>query len=164
MKILKFSLPFPVGVPKNGMAYQVAGQRLNIIVVLALLFIFAVLFPAKASLPSGWSDTDIGTPADAGSASDTNGAWSVSGGGADIQGTADQFNFASTNFTGDGTMIVQVTSLQNSDPGSGWAKAGLMFRNDSTAGSVNVSIVGGTHDETEARNVGNSKAQQITEL
>ena len=38
-------------------------------------------------------------------------------------------------------MIVQVTSLQNSDPGSGWSKAGLMFRNDSTAGSVNVSIV-----------------------
>jgi hypothetical protein len=30
-----------------------------------------------------------------------------------------------------------------------------MFRNDSTAGSVNVSTEGGTHDETEARNVGN---------
>ena len=38
-------------------------------------------------------------------------------------------------------MIVQVTSLQNSDPSSGWSKAGLMFRNDSTAGSANVSIV-----------------------
>ena len=34
-----------------------------------------------------------------------------------------------------------MTSLQNSDPGSGWSKAGLMFRNDSTAGAVNVSIV-----------------------
>jgi hypothetical protein len=121
--------------------------------------LFLVFLPANdpvwASLPAGWSDDDIGSPGLTGSASYTNGNWTVTGGGADIWNAADQFNFASTNFTGDGTMIVQVTSLQNSDPGSGRAKAGLMFRNDSTAGSVNVSTEGGTHDETEARNVGN---------
>ncbi len=39
------------------------------------------------------------------------------------------------------TSLSKVTSLQNSDPASGWSKAGIMFRNDSTAGSVNVSIV-----------------------
>ncbi|MGA2853748.1 MAG: lamin tail domain-containing protein, partial [Verrucomicrobiota bacterium] len=94
--------------------------------------------PASASLPDGWSDADIGSPGLAGSANYSSGAWTVTGGGSDIWNTADQFNFASTNFTGDGTMIVQVTSLQNTDP---WAKAGLMFRNDSTAGSANVSIV-----------------------
>jgi len=96
---------------------------------------------AWAALPPGWTDQDIGSPGLAGSATYTNGLWTVTGGGADIWGTADQFNFASTNYTGDGTMIVLVTSLQNGDPGSGWSKAGLMFRNDSTAGSVNVSIV-----------------------
>ncbi len=96
---------------------------------------------AWAALPPGWSDADIGSPGLAGSATYTNGLWTVTGGGADIWGTSDQFNFASTNYTGDGTMIVLVTSLQNSDPGSGWSKAGLMFRNDSTAGSANVSIV-----------------------
>ena len=96
---------------------------------------------AWAALPPGWSDADIGSPGLAGSAGYTNGLWTVTGGGADIWNTADQFNFASTNYTGDGTMIVLVTSLQNSDPGSGWSKAGLMFRNDSTAGSANVSIV-----------------------
>ncbi|HEV2437778.1 MAG TPA: cellulase family glycosylhydrolase [Verrucomicrobiae bacterium] len=96
---------------------------------------------AWAALPPGWSDADIGSPGLAGSASYANALWTVIGGGADIWGTADQFNFASTNFTGDGTMMVRVTSLQNSDPGSGWSKAGLMFRNDSTAGSANVSIV-----------------------
>jgi hypothetical protein len=111
--------------------------------------------PAWASLPAGWSDDDIGSPGLAGSASYTNGNWTVTGGGADIWNAADQFNLASTNFAGDGTMIVQVTSLQNSNPGSGRAKAGLMFRNDSTAGSVNASTEGGTHDKTEARNVGN---------
>ena len=96
---------------------------------------------AWAALPPGWSDADIGSPGLAGSAGYTNGLWTVTGGGSDIWNTADQFNFASTNYTGDGTMIVLVTSLQNSDPGSGWSKAGLMFRNDSTAGSANVSIV-----------------------
>jgi regulation of enolase protein 1 (concanavalin A-like superfamily) len=97
--------------------------------------------PAWASLPAGWSDADIGSPGLAGSASYASGVWTVTGGGSDIWNAADQFNFASTNFTGDGTMIVQVTSLQNSDPSSGWSKAGLMFRNDSTAGSADVFLV-----------------------
>ena len=96
---------------------------------------------AWAALPPGWSDADIGSPGLAGSATYTNGLWTVTGGGADILGTSDQFNFCSTNYTGDGTMIAHVLSLQNSDPSSGWSKAGLMFRNDSTAGSANVSIV-----------------------
>ena len=131
-------------------------QFLSLLKCAMMVFvIFLANNPAWASLPAGWSDADIGSPGLAGSASYTNGNWTVTGGGADIWNNADQFNYASTNFTGDGTMIVQVTSLQNSDPGSGWAKAGLMFRNDSTAGSVNVSTEGGTHDETEARNVGN---------
>ena len=97
--------------------------------------------PAFAALPPGWSDADIGAPGLAGSAGYTNGNWTVTGGGSDIWNTADQFNFASTSFTGDGTITAQVTSLQNSDPGTGWSKAGVMFRNDSTAGSVNVTIV-----------------------
>jgi len=109
--------------------------------LLATMFFFAARPFANAALPPGWSDADIGSPGLAGSASYAGGVWTVTGGGADIWNAADQFNFASTNFNGDGTLIVQVTSLQNSDPSSGWSKAGLMFRNDSTAGSVNVSIV-----------------------
>jgi Glycoside hydrolase family 44 len=77
----------------------------------------------------------------AGSASYSSGTWTVAGGGSDIWNGSDQFNFASTNVAGDVTMIVRVASLQNSDPGSGWSKAGLMFRNDSTGGSANVCIV-----------------------
>jgi hypothetical protein len=108
-------------------------------------FLVSMLLPmagtAWAALPPGWSDADIGSPGLAGSATYASGLWTVTGGGSDIWNTADQFNFASTNYTGDGTMIALVLSLQNSDPSSGWSKAGLMFRNDSTAGSVNVSIV-----------------------
>ncbi len=137
MITFKASPCFPAQVPK----YSGVGRRPNIPVLLTVMFLLTSLPSALASLPPGWSDADIGSPGLAGSASYAGGVWTVTGGGADIQGTADQFNFASTNFTGDGTMIVQVTGLQNSDPSSGWAKAGLMFRNDSTAGSANASIV-----------------------
>ena len=64
----------------------------------------------------------------------------MAGGGADIWNAADQFNFASSSFISDGTITAQITSLQNSDPGSGWSKAGVMFRNDTTAGSANVCL------------------------
>src|SRR5437773_7588735 len=96
---------------------------------------------AWAALPPGWADVDIGAPAMAGSASYNNGFWSVTGGGSDIWNSADQFHFASTSFNSDGILIARVLSLQNSDPGSGWSKAGLMFRNDTNAGSVNVALV-----------------------
>lgn len=91
-----------------------------------------------ADLPPGWSNTDIGGPAIPGSADQANGNWTVSGGGADIWNNADQFHYAYTTVDGDGTITALVTSLQNTDA---WSKAGLMFRNDSTAGSANVTIV-----------------------
>src|ERR1039457_3619038 len=69
-----------------------------------MVFVFCLANnPARAGLPAGWSDTDIGSPGLAGSASYASGAWTVTGGGSDIWNAADQFNFASTNFTGDGT-------------------------------------------------------------
>jgi hypothetical protein len=94
--------------------------------------------PVWAGLPPGWTDADIGSPGLAGSAGNTNDNWTVTGGGADIWGASDQFNYASSSMGGDGMIIAKVASLQNTDP---WAKAGIMFRNDSTAGSANVSIV-----------------------
>jgi hypothetical protein len=88
-------------------------------------------------VPPGWSDTDIGSPADAGSASYLNSEWTVSGGGADIWGTNDQCNFASQIFNCDGAIVAQINSVEDTDPASGWSKAGVMFRNDNTAGAVN---------------------------
>jgi len=111
----------------------------NILLLIAILL--AMPLSTFAALPPGWTDTDIGSPALAGSASFNNSLWTVTGGGSDIWNTADQFNLASTPFSGDGSFTAQVISLQNSDPGSGWSKAGLMFRNDTTAGSVNVTVM-----------------------
>ena len=63
-----------------------------------LLFLFCLLVPlaepAWAFLPINWTDADIGSPGLAGSAGDTNGNWTVFGGGTDIYGTSDQFNYA----------------------------------------------------------------------
>ena len=91
-----------------------------------------------AQLAPGWSDTDIGSPGLTGSASWSAGAWTISGSGADIYNTADQFNFAYTNAGLNMVLIAQVTSLQNTDP---WAKAGVMFRDDTTPGAMFADVV-----------------------
>ncbi len=53
------------------------------------------------------------------------GVITMSGIGADIWGTADQFHFAFKSLSGDGTIIARVDSIENTDP---WAKAGAMIR------------------------------------
>src|SRR5262249_33948412 len=94
----------------------------------------------SAGLPMGWADTDIGSPSDAGSASYSGGQWTVAGGGADIWGASDQFNLASKDFNGYGSIVAEVLSLQNTDPATGWSKAGVMLRNDATANAVNAAV------------------------
>jgi fibronectin type 3 domain-containing protein len=91
-------------------------------------------------VPAGWTDADIGAPAQAGSANFTaaSGAWSIAGGGADIFGASDQFNFASTSVSGNATAIVKVATEQNTDPS---AKVGLMMRGSSSANDVFADIV-----------------------
>src|SRR5271168_3620072 len=105
-----------------------SGSRRIALVALTLIFLLAGLRRVGAGLPAGWSDTDIGSPGDAGAASYTNGGWTVSGGGADIWGTNDQCNFVGQSFNCDGAIVALVTSVQNTDPSSGWPKAGVMFR------------------------------------
>ena len=90
------------------------------------------------SLPGGWTDQDLGTVGFAGSASSCNGnSFVVQGSGADIWGAADAFNFASDAFSGNTSLAARVVSVEAIDP---WTKAGLMFRNDTTAGSAFVDL------------------------
>ena len=69
----------------------------------------------------------------AGSASYSSGVFTVNGGGADIWGTSDQFNYVSQPLTGDGSIVARVTSQSNTDP---WAKAGVMIKQSTTGGSI----------------------------
>ena len=81
------------------------------------------------------SNLDIGSPSPTGSGSynSSSDTYTVAGGGADIWGTSDQFHFLSQSFTGNGTIIARVESVQNTNVS---AKGGVMFRNSTAANAA----------------------------
>jgi RHS repeat-associated protein len=82
---------------------------------------------------------DIGSPTLAGSFSD-NGAGTVTltGSGADIWGTSDQFRFAYRSLTGNGSITALVASQTTTDP---WAKAGVMIRGSLDPAAANAALL-----------------------
>jgi hypothetical protein len=72
----------------------------------------------------------------------------VVGGGTDIWGTADGFQFYYQKLVGDGTIIGRLTNFPTGEDVNPWAKAGLMMRNDLTPGSMNAYVsLDGTHGQ-----------------
>jgi len=88
-------------------------------------------------LPSGWTDSDIGSPSLAGSATYSSGVFTINGAGADIYGTSDQFNYAYTSASGDTTITARVASQTTTN---GWAKSGVMIRETTAANAAYVGI------------------------
>ena len=86
----------------------------------------------SSPVPSPWADADVGSPAVAGSASYASGVFTVNGGGADIWGGTDQFNYVSQPLTGNASIVARVTSQSDTDP---WAKAGVMIKQSTASGS-----------------------------
>jgi regulation of enolase protein 1 (concanavalin A-like superfamily) len=86
------------------------------------------------TLPSGWSDSDIGSVGSAGSASYANGTFTVKGAGSMIGGTSDGFHFAYQPLSGDGSIVARLSGLQTSGYPS---SAGVMIRETLDAGAVN---------------------------
>ena len=82
--------------------------------------------PPPTGLPSGWSATDVGATGATGQSSFSGGTFTVTGAGADVWGTADQFHYAYRTLTGDGTIVARVASIQFVHA---WTKAGVMIRN-----------------------------------
>ncbi len=74
---------------------------------------------------------------------ETDGVVTMGASGSDIWGSADQFRYAYQSLTGDADIIVRVDSLEGSHS---WAKAGIMIRQDTTAGSIHADtlITGGS--------------------
>jgi endonuclease/exonuclease/phosphatase family metal-dependent hydrolase len=104
-------------------------------ILLGALFALSTFLPATASaagLPSGWSSRDIGSVVIAGGADRAGSTLTVHGSGADIWGSEDAFHFVYRTLTGDGEIVVQVSSLENVDR---WTKAGVMMRETLSAGS-----------------------------
>lgn len=83
--------------------------------------------------PTGWSCADIGNPTLAGSQSVNGSTWTVQAAGTDIFGTSDQFHYSWQTLSANGSVAARVVSQTNS---SGWAKAGVMLRQDSTASAA----------------------------
>jgi regulation of enolase protein 1 (concanavalin A-like superfamily) len=87
------------------------------------------------TLPSVWTDGDIGSVGVAGSASYANGTFTVAGAGLGTFSTAsDGFHFVYQPLAGDGTMVARLVSLQ----GSSAAQAGIMVRETLNAGASHV--------------------------
>jgi hypothetical protein len=82
--------------------------------------------------PAAWTGLDIGGPGRAGSHTVAGTGLTVTGGGADIWGTADQFRYVFRPLTGDGQITARVATLQNTNA---WAKAGVMIRESTAANS-----------------------------
>jgi hypothetical protein len=89
-------------------------------------------------LPSPWQTADIGAVGATGSASFSNGTFTVAGSGEDIQGTADEFRYVYQTATGSCEIKARVTGVQNTNP---WAKAGVMIRENLTAGSKHAMMI-----------------------
>lgn len=90
---------------------------------------------ATTALPAPWTSTDIGAVGQAGSASVSNGVFTVRGGGSDIWGNADSFQFVQQVLGGDTQITARVLSLQNTHV---YAKAGLMLRASLDTGAAHV--------------------------
>src|SRR5882762_8880648 len=88
------------------------------------------------TLPSVWSDGDIGAVGVAGSANYASGTFTVAGAG---QGTfftsTDSFHYVYQALSGDGTMVARVVSLQGSA-----AQAGIMMRETLNFGGTHVYV------------------------
>ena len=82
------------------------------------------------------ANQDIGGPGTAGSSSHSAGTYTVAGGGSDIWNNADQFQFLSMPMTGDGRLTAKVVSQTQTPTTSNPAKAGVMFRETLSAGSI----------------------------
>ena len=101
----------------------VTGARLN---VFEALLASTETTTAPGTLEGGWSHADVGATGAGGGATMSNGAFTVSGAGADVWGTADAFHFAYRTLDGDGTIVARVSGMQFVHS---WTKAGVMIRN-----------------------------------
>ncbi|MCK0148364.1 PKD domain-containing protein, partial [Arenibacter sp. F26102] len=84
-------------------------------------------------VPSPWTNSDIGNVAANGEACFDNGRFEVKASGADIYNSADEFHYVYQELEGDGEIIAQLISLEQTND---WAKAGVMMRSDLDANSA----------------------------
>ncbi len=121
--------------PKNSMVTNTATATVGTLTNTATAVVSIVVPPP---LPSPWQSQDIGNVGTAlGSANKVGSVFTVAGSGADIGGTADAFRFVYQPASGDCTNVARVATQQNTSTG---AKAGVMIRDNLTAGAMEASV------------------------
>ncbi len=97
--------------------------------------LLTVIAPASATstLPTAWQGQDIGSVGVTGSAGYSGTTYTISGAGMGSTGTADAFRFVSQPVTGDFDIRARLVTQGNTNA---MAEAGLMVRNDLTAGAA----------------------------
>jgi len=90
------------------------------------------------ALPSPWISGDVGAVGLAGGTSWSGGVFTLNGSGGDIWNGADAFHWAAQSVGGNYELRARVASVEDTNP---WAKAGIMLRESTNAGAVNVAVV-----------------------
>ena len=112
------------------------------------------------NLPTNWTDADIGQPAVQGSADYYLSTFAVKGGGGQIYGASDQFNFAYQPWTNGLTLTARVITQPQT---SASAESGVMIRETTNAGSRYVDVVVTPNSiNMEARTATGGGAVQLT--
>jgi hypothetical protein len=98
------------------------------------------LVSLESDLPAGWTATDVGAVGAEGrsSVNEDRGLYSVTGSGADVWATADEFHFLSREITGDFDFSARMAHVDDVD---GWTKAGLMMREGLAANARHAFII-----------------------
>ena len=96
---------------------------------------FAIV--AEPALPDPWETADIGAVGARGTASVTDGTWTIEGSGADIWDRADEFRYVYRIGGSQFSLTARVASIENLHR---WVKAGIMVREDLSAGARHVSL------------------------
>ncbi len=112
--------------------------------------------PVAIAAPGGFTGVDVGNPAQAGSTTPSGNLLTISAGGTDIWGNADQFHFAHQQRTGDFDLWVRIESLTQADL---YTKAGLMARESLNPGSRHVFALAFPSNATRNNNVGGYEFQ-----
>ena len=97
----------------------------------------------SGSCPQPWTCADIGHPASPGDQRFADGTWTISGGGADIWGSSDQFHYVWQPVEGDGFITARITSQTLPNISS---KAGVMLRQDTDPDAPNYYFLVSSHD------------------
>jgi RHS repeat-associated protein len=106
----------------------------------AFLFVGVSRVRAQGSLPTGWTDQDIGSVPVSGSASYSNGVFTVNGSGESLlNGTSDEFNFAYQQLSGDGSIVARVVSETGR-----FVQAGVMIRETLNTGATTMTFLDAT--------------------